>query len=80
MFLYLQGWGKGIVLVNGFNLGRYWSAGPQQTLYLPGPILKQGKNQVTILLDSVLHSYSTPKAEDYSFALSIHSFIYFSIH
>ncbi|HUC85028.1 MAG TPA: beta-galactosidase family protein, partial [Candidatus Acidoferrales bacterium] len=35
-FLDLRGWGKGIVFVNGHNLGRYWHIGPQQTLYCPG--------------------------------------------
>jgi beta-galactosidase len=35
--------------VNGFNLGRYWSAGPQETLYLPGPLLRQGWNELTVL-------------------------------
>ena len=46
----LQDWGKGIVLVNGRNLGRYWpSAGPTKTLYLPGPWLRRGKNEVSVL-------------------------------
>ncbi len=39
-FIQLPGWGKGNVWINGFNLGRYWSAGPQQTLYVPGPLLQ----------------------------------------
>uniref|UniRef100_A0A3P8N6Y0 Beta-galactosidase n=1 Tax=Astatotilapia calliptera TaxID=8154 RepID=A0A3P8N6Y0_ASTCA len=34
-----QGWSKGVVFINGKNLGRYWSTGPQQTLYVPGPWL-----------------------------------------
>jgi len=33
--------------VNGFNLGRYWSVGPQQTLYIPAPLLMTGVNEVT---------------------------------
>ena len=37
---------KGVVFVNGFNLGRYWEIGPQETLYVPGPLLKQGDNEV----------------------------------
>jgi beta-galactosidase len=41
-------WGKGIVFVNGHNLGRYWNVGPQQTLYLPGCWLKKGKNKITV--------------------------------
>ncbi|ETN82984.1 glycosyl hydrolase family 35 [Necator americanus] len=39
-FIDLSNWGKGIVWVNGFNLGRYWStAGPQKYLYVPSPLL-----------------------------------------
>lgn len=34
--------------MNGFNLGRYWNIGPQLTLYLPAPLLKQGKNMLMI--------------------------------
>lgn len=41
---------KGNVWVNGFNLGRYWIIGPQQSLYLPGTLLKPvGKNEVVVL-------------------------------
>ncbi|XP_042880013.1 beta-galactosidase-1-like protein 2 [Penaeus japonicus] len=47
-FLDACGWGKGAVFVNGFNLGRFWSAGPQRTLYVPGPLLKEGLNKVTV--------------------------------
>ena len=39
-FLDMRGWAKGIVFVNGINLGRYWQVGPQQTLYLPGAWLQ----------------------------------------
>nr|XP_020858375.1 beta-galactosidase-1-like protein isoform X2 [Phascolarctos cinereus] len=39
-FLYLPGWTKGQVWINGFNLGRYWTKrGPQQSLYVPAPLL-----------------------------------------
>jgi len=48
VFLDMQSWGKGIVFVNGKNLGRYWDIGPQQTLYLPGCWLKTGENEVVI--------------------------------
>lgn len=40
-FINMTGFTKGYVFVNGFNLGRYWDIGPQKTLYLPGPILKE---------------------------------------
>jgi beta-galactosidase len=47
-FLDMSAWGKGIVFVNGINIGRYWSVGPQQTLYLPGCWLKTGNNEIVI--------------------------------
>lgn len=47
-FLKLQGWEKGVVFVNGHNLGRYWKIGPQETLYLPGPWLRKGSNEIII--------------------------------
>lgn len=40
-FLDMREFVKGFVFVNGFNLGRYWSVGPQMTLYVPGEILKE---------------------------------------
>ncbi len=48
-FLDMRGWGKGVVWVNGHNLGRFWSIGPQQTLYVPAPFLHVGANVVTVL-------------------------------
>uniref|UniRef100_A0AAQ5XW44 Beta-galactosidase n=1 Tax=Amphiprion ocellaris TaxID=80972 RepID=A0AAQ5XW44_AMPOC len=47
-FVKMPGWEKGVVFINGLNLGRYWSIGPQQTLYLPGPFLNSGINQVIV--------------------------------
>lgn len=47
-FLDMEKWGKGIVFVNGINLGRYWKVGPQQTLYLPGCFLKVGENKIVV--------------------------------
>lgn len=49
VFLDMHGWGKGLVFVNGHNLGRYWRIGPQQTLYLPGCWLRPGQNEVLVL-------------------------------
>lgn len=48
-FLDLRPWGKGFVWINGHNLGRYWNIGPQQTMYVPGPWLKRGANEVVVL-------------------------------
>ena len=45
-FLDMTDWLHGVVFVNGFNLGRYFKGGPQKSLYVPGPILKLGANEV----------------------------------
>lgn len=47
-FLDMEGWGKGCVFVNGFNIGRFWEIGPQKRLYIPAPLLRQGKNEITV--------------------------------
>jgi beta-galactosidase len=49
LFLDTDGWGKGYAFVNGFLLGRYWSNGPQQTLYVPGPVTREGENSVVFV-------------------------------
>src|SRR5699024_7488746 len=43
-----EGWGKGLIFVNGFNLGRFWEVGPQTKLYVPGPLLKEGENEIIL--------------------------------
>ncbi|XXH03426.1 hypothetical protein Hte_009828 [Hypoxylon texense] len=41
---------KGNVWVNGFNLGRYWIVGPQQSLYLPGTLVQpDAENEIVVL-------------------------------
>ena len=47
-------WHHGAFFVNGFNVGRYHQVGPQKTLYVPGPLLKQGTNEVGISSTNVL--------------------------
>lgn len=47
-FLDMEAWGKGIVFVNGHNIGRYWQVGPQQTLYIPGVWLNKGANSIVV--------------------------------
>ncbi|KAH9900313.1 family 35 glycoside hydrolase [Xylariomycetidae sp. FL2044] len=42
---------KGNVWINGFNLGRYWIVGPQQSLYLPGTVLKPGAENEMVVLE-----------------------------
>ncbi|WP_405015904.1 beta-galactosidase [Kitasatospora sp. NBC_00070] len=48
-FVHLPGWTKGNVWINGFHLGRHWSRGPQRSLYVPGPVLHPGSNEITVL-------------------------------
>lgn len=47
-FLDLRRWSAGAVWVNGHNLGRFWSVGPQQTLFCPGCWLRAGSNDIVI--------------------------------
>lgn len=47
-FIDMEDWGKGIIFINGVNIGRYWKVGPQQTLYIPGVWLKKGQNEILI--------------------------------
>ena len=47
-FIDMSKWTKGVVVVNGFVLGRYWNIGPQQSLYVPGPILSHGVNELLV--------------------------------
>ena len=48
-FFDLSKYTKGVVWVNGHNLGRYWNVGPQYRLYCPASWLKQGENIVDIV-------------------------------
>lgn len=47
-FIDARSLGKGAAFVNGRPLGRFWNIGPQRTLYLPGPWLNAGKNEIVI--------------------------------
>jgi beta-galactosidase len=47
-FIGMEGFGKGCVFINGFNLGRFWEVGPQKALYLPGPLIRKGKNEIVV--------------------------------
>lgn len=44
----MSNYSKGMVYVNGHNLGRYWNIGPQQRLYCPAEWLKKGRNQIIV--------------------------------
>jgi beta-galactosidase len=47
-FLDTRRWGKGTVWINGYHLGRFWDIGPQQTMYVPGPWLRVGRNEIVV--------------------------------
>lgn len=47
-FVDMTGWGKGCLFINGFNLGRFWDRGPQFSIYLPAPLLKDGLNTIVV--------------------------------
>ena len=49
LFLDTAAWGKGVAWINGFCLGRYWSRGPQRTLYVPAPVLRARQNELIVL-------------------------------
>ena len=44
----MTGWGKGIVEVNGFNIGQFWKVGPQTRLYILATLMKKD-NRIIIL-------------------------------
>ena len=49
---------KGQVWLNGINLGRVWNVGPQNRLYVPGPWLRKGSNEIIVFdmhLQAVAH-------------------------
>ena len=48
-FIRLDGFTKGFVTVNGKNIGRYFNPmGPQKTLYVPAPFLREGDNEIIV--------------------------------
>lgn len=57
-FVHMDGFTKGFVTVNGFNLGRYWKIGPQKALYLPGTILKENEENEIIVFEQ--EEYRSP--------------------
>ncbi|MEV5510816.1 beta-galactosidase [Streptomyces orinoci] len=61
-YLDMSGWSKGVVWVNGHNLGRYWEIGPQHRLYCPAPWLRRGRNEILIF------DHHRTRAEPISFA------------
>jgi beta-galactosidase len=47
-FFDISNYKKGVVWVNGHNLGRYWDIGPQKRLYCPASYIRPGMNEILI--------------------------------
>ncbi len=47
-YIDMSKYSKGIVYINGHNLGRYWNIGPQQRLYCPASFLQKGNNSIVV--------------------------------
>jgi beta-galactosidase GanA len=47
-FIDMSNFRKGVVWVNGHNLGRYWDVGPQTRLYCPASWLRAGENEIIV--------------------------------
>lgn len=47
-FIDCSRYGKGVIYVNGFHIGRYWDIGPTLYLYVPKELLNKGKNSITV--------------------------------
>ena len=70
-FLDTRGWGKGTVWVNGHQLGRFWGIGPEQTLYVPGPWLREGRNDV-LVFDLLTPDQATLQGLDHPILNELH--------
>ncbi len=62
-FLDTSSLGKGVLFVNGHNVGRYWRIGPQRSLYVPGAWLREGGNEVVVFDVTPLAAPSIRSAE-----------------
>ena len=60
-FLDMSGFRRGLARLNGRWLGRYWSIGPTQTMYVPGCWIRGGANEL-VVIDTV-GSTIGPQAE-----------------
>jgi beta-galactosidase len=64
-FIYLDNFKKGFVVINGFNLGRYWEIGPQKSLYVPASILREGENEIVVFESDGLKGEPTVEFKNY---------------
>lgn len=65
-FLKFEHLTKGFVLINGFNIGRYWNVGPQETLFVPSGLIKEGENEIIVFEQ---HGVTHPSIEFIDYAI-----------
>lgn len=53
-FIDCSTYGKGVIFVNGFNIGRYWNIGPTQYLYVPSGLLKEKNDIIVFETENIL--------------------------
>jgi beta-galactosidase len=63
-FLDVRKLGKGALWINGHPIGRFWNIGPQDTLYVPGPWLRTGENEIIVF--DLAPTTSTPTLQGLS--------------
>lgn len=47
-YIDMSNYTKGVVWINGHNIGRYWEIGPQKRLFCPACWLKKGDNEIVV--------------------------------
>lgn len=62
-YIDMSKYSKGVVYINGHNLGRYWNIGPQQRLYCPASFLQKGNNSIVVM---DLHQAAAATAAGYA--------------
>lgn len=62
-YIDMSKYSRGIVYVNGHNLGRYWNVGPQQRLYCPATWLNKGNNNI-IVFDLLQNTAATIEGKE----------------
>ena len=63
-FLNPSGWVKGVAFVNGHNIGRYWTIGPQLTLFIPSHFLKVGENELIVFEHEKMEEVTSMSFDD----------------
>ena len=63
-FLNPSGWTKGVVFINGFNCGRYWTIGPQLTLFIPSHLLHVGENELIVFEQEKMDAITSMSFDD----------------